>query len=101
MRWSLALFLLSCTRVQITQMHEKRDVANLGLAASAYWDALRWNNIGGATAFIQTPEERLKLGSQLSEPKVRITDADVLQVEVGEELGDDRLPECREGVARI
>lgn len=101
MPWMIALALLSCTAEKRSQFKEKQDQMGLGTAATAYWDAVRWNNISGATGYIETPEQRLALGKQLSEPLVRITETTVLQVEVGDELDAARLPERREGIARI
>jgi hypothetical protein len=97
----LALTLAACSPALRAQIKERRDVRTLGMAANEYWMAVRWNDPGRASQYLETAEERLRLGRIVSEPKVRITDVSVMSVVVGEELPDDRLPEMREGVALV
>lgn len=97
----LALLLAGCSPALRAQLKERRDVRTLGEAAGAYWMAIRWNDPAGAAPFLETPEERLRLGRLVSEPAVRITDVAVVNVVVGAELPEERLPEKREGIALV
>ncbi len=83
------------------RMRENRDTNLLAAAATDYWTMVRWNDPGRAAAYLATPEEKLRLSRLLGDPQVRMTDAIVLQVVVGEELPEERLPTRREGVAAV
>lgn len=98
---SLVLLLTACGPMAGLKMRERRDTNTLGTAASAYWLAVRWNDPAGAAAFLETPDDKLRLGRQLADPRLKLTDVSVVQVVVGDELPDDRLPETREGVAVV
>jgi len=103
MRLALPLLLLlaACSPAARLKMRERRDSGTLGAAAEAYWLALRWNDVSGAAGYLETPEEKLRLGRLLVDPQVRVTDVSVIQVVVGEELPEARLPETREGTAMV
>ena len=83
------------------RMRERRDTTVLAAAATDYWTMVRWNDPSRAAAYLATPEEKLRLARLLGDPQVRMTDAIVLQVVVGEELPEERLPTRREGVAAV
>lgn len=97
----LALLLVGCSPALRAQMKERRDVRTLGASASEYWLAVRWNDPGTAGQYLETADERLRLGRMVAEPAVRLTDVSVVNVVVGDELPEDRLPEKREGVALV
>ncbi|MDP2317707.1 MAG: hypothetical protein Q8P41_32775 [Pseudomonadota bacterium] len=103
MRIALPLLLLvtACSPAVRLKMKERRDTNTLGSAAEAYWLAVRWNDPNGAASFLETPEEKLRLGRLLADPKLRLTDVSVVQVVVGDELPEEREPETREGVAVV
>lgn len=90
-----------CGPVARLRFLEQRDTTTLAAAANDYWLALRWNDPGGASLFLETPEQRVKLGRLVSAPTVRITDAAVVQVVVGPELPEERRPETREGIVVV
>lgn len=97
----LLLLLTACSPAVRLRMKERADTRTLASAANDYWLAVRWNDPGGAASFLETPEEKLKLGRLVGDPQVRMTDVSVMQVVVGPELDDARLPETREGVAMV
>jgi hypothetical protein len=101
MRWLLLVAIVACGPEKRAMFKEKRDRAALGEAVTAYWDAVRWNDVGRAAPFLETPDQRLALGRIVSAPKSRVSDVQVIQVEVGAELPEERLPERREGVALV
>ncbi|MDP2305210.1 MAG: hypothetical protein Q8P18_04205 [Pseudomonadota bacterium] len=103
MRFALPLFLLftACSPAVRLKMKERQDTGTLAAAVNDYWLKVRWNDPGGAAAFLETPEEKLKLGRLLSDPQIRMTDVSVVQVVVGDELEEARLPETREGVVVV
>ncbi|MFZ5479891.1 MAG: hypothetical protein ACOZNI_24215 [Myxococcota bacterium] len=101
MWWFLVLALGACGAEKRATFKEKRDRVALAEAVQAYWDAVRWSDAGRATPFLETPEERLALGRVIASPTARISDVKVVQVEVGAELPEERLPERREGVALV
>lgn len=80
---------------------ERRDRAALAEAAAGYWDAVRWNDAGRASAWLAEPQAQLQIGRLLAEPTYRMTDVQVMQVVVGPELPEERLPERREGTAVV
>lgn len=82
-------------------MEAKRDTRTLAEASAEYWSALRWNDIGVASRYLETPAEQLKLGSAIGAPRVKLTEAAVAQVVIGDPLPNDRLPETREGTAVV
>lgn len=96
-----ALLLLGCPPALRAQMTERRDTRTLGMAASEYWMAVRWNDPGRASQFLENADQRLLLGRMVASPSIRITDVSVVSVVVGEELPEERLPEKREGVAVV
>ncbi len=97
----LLLLCVGCSAATRARLHTQRDTRTLAEAADGYWLALRWGDAATASGFLESPEERLRLGRLLGDPKVRLTDAAVVQVVVGDELPEARLPETREGVAVV
>lgn len=103
MRPLLPVLLLAaaCSPAARLKIEAKRDTRTLAEAADGYWSALRWNDVAAASGYLATPAEQLKLARAVSDPRMRLTEAAVVQVVVGEPLPDDRLPETREGVAVV
>ncbi|MES2643770.1 MAG: hypothetical protein V4850_30060 [Myxococcota bacterium] len=97
----LVLLMAACSPAVRLKMKERRDTGTLATAVNDYWLSVRWNDPGGAAAFLETPEEKLKLGRLLADPRVRMTDVSVVQVVVGDELEEARLPETREGIVVV
>ncbi|MFN7147616.1 MAG: hypothetical protein ACK4YP_27860 [Myxococcota bacterium] len=97
----LLVLTVGCSPAARLKIRSQRDTRTLATAASDYWLAVRWGDVGTAAAFLESPEERLRLGRLASEPKVRVTDAQVVQVVIGDELPEAREPETREGVAVV
>jgi hypothetical protein len=87
----LALLLLtSCSAAHRAQMQEKHASSSLSAAAEAYWFAVRWNDPDAAGTFLDTPEARLGLTRLVDAHTLRLSDAQVVRVEVGPEHGDRR-----------
>lgn len=102
MRLLLLLFaLLGCGPEAGLRFREKRDRTALATAVSAYWSAVRWSDAAGASGFLLEPDDQLRVARTLAETPIRLTGAEVLQVVVHEELGDDRAPDVREGTAIV
>jgi hypothetical protein len=95
MTWFLiALVLGGCTPARRLEIRENRQRAALGEATQAYWSALRWADAAGAGAYLQSPDDRIKLAKELAEPKAKISDVSVVAVEVAE---DPAVPHQRHG----
>jgi hypothetical protein len=90
-----------CSPAARLKVEARRDTRTLGEAANAYWLAVRWNDVGTASAYLATPEEKLRLGKIVGQPRVRITDVSVVQIVIGEPLPAARLPVTRDGVAVV
>ncbi len=87
-------------RKQLRQTDRAERV--LGESASAYWDAVRWNDFGTAAAFIEDQQERLVwMTTQGSGADYRYQSATVLRVEVGSRHDPDGDGVVREGTAAI
>lgn len=63
--------------------HDARDARLLGDAASTYWEGVRWGDPNKAGAYLPALTSRAALTGMLTDPHVRLTDATVLQVELG------------------
>jgi hypothetical protein len=95
------LLLVGCPASVRMAMKEKRDSAALATAASDYWTMVRWGEAARASAHLENPAQKLQLARLLGDPHVRITDASVLQVVVGDDLPAEQLPRKREGTAMV
>ena len=62
---------------------EARQAKTLGDAASDYWEGVRWNDSNKAGKYLPEMTTRLSLTQMLAEPGVHLTDATVIQVELG------------------
>lgn len=62
---------------------EARQAKTLGDAASDYWEGVRWNDSNKAGKYLPEITTRLSLTQMLAEPGVHLTDATVIQVELG------------------
>ena len=62
---------------------EARQAKTLGDAATEYWEGIRWNDSGKAGKYLPGMTTRLALTEMLAEPGVHLTDASVIQVELG------------------
>lgn len=69
--------------------HDARDARLLGDAASTYWEGVRWGDANKAGAYLPGLDTRVALTTMLADPHVRLTDATVLQVELGADPGKD------------
>ena len=82
-----ALTTSACGADKRAAMKQNTEFVALTEAASAYWDALRWNNIGEAGRFIADAEERLEfLKSHGDGAGVRISEKSLLEVDVSDLL---------------
>lgn len=95
------LLLAGCSATHRAQVQDNRARAGLAEAASAYWEAVRWNNPQAASTFLDTPEARLGLLKLVDAHTVRLSDAEVRQVDVGPEITDPASLRRREGVALV
>lgn len=97
----LLVLTVGCSPAARLKVRSQRDTRTLAAAANEYWRAVRWGDVGTAAAYLESPDERLRLGRLASEPKVRVTDAQVVQIVLGDALPEARLPESREGIAVV
>ncbi len=68
---------------------EARQARDLGDAATKYWEGVRWNDPGKSTPYLADLEARVALTQLINDPQVRLTDATVVQVELGVETKGD------------
>ena len=88
----LSSSMLGCSPDKKAALSQSVELMSLNDSASAYWDALRWGNIGDAGRYISDADERLQFLKTYSEGMgFRITDKTVLEVDVS-----DAFPEPRE-----
>ncbi len=104
MRPLLALLLIlapGCSATHRAIVQDNRARASLADAAEAYWEAVRWNNPQAATTFLDSPEARRGLLTLIDTHTIRLSDAEVRQVDVGPELTDATATHKRQGVALV
>ncbi len=104
----LILSLLSCSAARRAELREVGDQAQLGAAVDTYWKAARWGDVRTLGSFLLEPADRLAVARVVATPKLRVTDATVLQAVVGPELLEpkarsktDRAERWREGTVLV
>lgn len=95
------LVLLSACAGAGRRMRDQRDRGALTEAVQGYWDAVRWNDAARASTWLADPKDQLALGRLVSEPRYRVSDVVIVQLALGEELPEERLPERREATALV
>jgi hypothetical protein len=78
-----------------------QDRATLADSASHYWTYVRWGDLGHATVYLSTAEQRTAVANFSAAPPWRITEAEVLSAEVGSLLPKDLRPRSREGTVLV
>ncbi|MED5373307.1 MAG: hypothetical protein VX899_19970 [Myxococcota bacterium] len=87
-------------RVELRQ--KRRATAQLQEITDSYWQALRWNKVEQAAAFLVDPDERMDWIAQgVSEPGKSFRGVRILHIEVGPGLEDDPEGDEREATVLI
>ena len=98
----LPLFVLAgCSAAHRATAQTRHAQSTLADAAEAYWNAVRWNNPQAATTFLDSPEARSGLVRLIDDHTVRLSDAEVRQVDVGPEILTPGAAHKREGIALV
>ncbi len=72
---------------------EAHQASTLGDDATEYWEGVRWADGDKCAKYIENVDLRVALLNFLSDPKVRLTDATIVQAELGPTpKGDDPRP---------
>ena len=97
----LLVLLFGCSAAHRAKVQDNRARAGLAEAAEAYWQAVRWNNPQAASTFLDTAEARLGLLTLIDTHAMRLSDAEVRQIEIGPESTDPAARFRREGIALV
>jgi hypothetical protein len=94
------LSLLGCAALQ-SQILDEQESRMFATAAGEYWRAVRWNDPAGAAKYLEDPADRLKLGRAMTDGRYRLTDAEVVQVVLGDPLPRTARPNTRDGTVIV
>jgi hypothetical protein len=82
----LPLALCACAPLHSPRSNTAHDLAALATSGELFWRSLRWSDLDTAAALLQEPEPRLAfLERWTAAPPVRITDYEIVHVELGSE----------------
>lgn len=88
----VSLGLLSCSATHRAEARTARAKLTLAEAVQTYWEAIRWGEAAEATVAWQGAEARLRLAEMLADPHVRLTDTQVLALEIEVDRPDPENP---------
>lgn len=92
------LFLLACASSPLWTAQERTTLFE---SSSNYWTYVRWGDIGHASQYLSTAEQRNAVASFSTAPPWRMTDVVVLSAEVGPLLPKELRPRSREGTVLV
>lgn len=95
------LLLLACAHHPFQQASDARDLATLNNAVLEYWKAVRWGDASDLLAWYTGPEDQIHVTTAYAEARVRMQDAQILHVVMGDALPKEREPATREGIAAV
>lgn len=95
--WFLAASLVACTGDTNALRQETKAITQLAETASAYWDAVRWGDLGAAAGFYESQETRLEWMSGSGAQDYRYRSAKVIRAEVSELRAPDDAGRIRDG----
>lgn len=99
----MLLLTTACSAKSKALRKEKRESEFLQRSVDVYWRALRWSDIDTAKAFVEGAEVRVAFDEWANEQKEsqKITDIEVLNLDLGPELEEPRNGRVREATVRI
>lgn len=98
--------LTACSPATKARLREAKDQASLVEAVTTYWQGVRWNDATKMGTYFVVMDDQLAVTRIASAPKIRVTNTEMLQVVVDQELLDPKSkPEVqeviREGAALV
>lgn len=88
--WCISLLVLdvACSKAAFQTLRDRREKTMLAASASDYWLAMQWGDYAKASAFHPDKDARTSLTRQLADGVWRVSDADLLSIEI------DPMPEA-------
>lgn len=76
---------------------DERENEQLAKHAEAYWRSLRWNDVEGASTFIERPDDRLLFQQHLDDEAKRrkVVEARILRIDVSPERRKNEITDGR------
>ena len=86
----LSLSLAGCSPATRAKLRETQDEASLSEAVTAYWQGVRWNDTAKMSAYLVAADDRLAVARIAATPSIRVTNTEILQAVVDQELVDPK-----------
>jgi hypothetical protein len=82
---------------------DERENQQLAKSAEAYWRSVRWNDVEGASSFVERPDDRLMYQQHLDDEASRrkVIEARVLRIEVSPERRKNEITDGKVREAKV